>query len=102
MGSEHLALLCYTRSLTKSRQNQLVWSAANERVSYYPTSSENYIYLLKNNKFMVKLSELKQCPECGSSNVKYSKEKDRVYCNDCGEIFAKLTQEQEKKLEIFP
>ena len=49
---------------------------------------------------MVDLSKIKQCPECGSSNVKYKEEEDKLYCNDCGEIFAELTPEQEKKFEI--
>ena len=48
---------------------------------------------------MVELSKLKNCPECGSDNVKYVKEEDALYCNDCGEVFRELTPEQEKKFE---
>ena len=44
-------------------------------------------------------SKVKQCPECGSNNVRYEEKEDKLYCNDCGEIFAKLTPKQEEKLE---
>ena len=53
----------------------------------------------KLNSTMVDLSKIKQCPECGSSNVSYKEKEDKLYCNDCGEIFAELTPEQEKKFE---
>ncbi|MFH1440073.1 MAG: hypothetical protein ABIG89_05885 [Candidatus Woesearchaeota archaeon] len=48
---------------------------------------------------MVKLAKIKKCPECGSINVRYNKKEDKLYCNDCGEIFAELTPEQEKRFE---
>lgn len=48
---------------------------------------------------MVKASKIMKCPECGSSNVKYVKAEDKLYCNDCGEIFAELTRKEEKKFE---
>ncbi|MBI4453187.1 hypothetical protein HY636_00925 [Candidatus Woesearchaeota archaeon] len=44
-------------------------------------------------------SKLRQCPECGSDNVKYLEKEDKLYCNDCGEIFAALTPKKEKKFE---
>jgi len=40
-------------------------------------------------------SERKECPECGSSNVIYSKISDNTICQDCGAIFAKLIPEEE-------
>ena len=48
---------------------------------------------------MVKLSEVKACPECGSSNIVYKEKEDEIVCQECGAIFSELTQEQEKKFE---
>ncbi len=45
------------------------------------------------------LKDLKQCPECGSSNILYSKQRDEIVCKECGLIFSELTPEQEKKFE---
>lgn len=47
----------------------------------------------------VDLSKAKACPECGSPNISYNKEKDEIVCRDCGGIFSELTPEQEKKFE---
>ena len=41
----------------------------------------------------------KECPECGSTNVIYSKISDNTICQDCGAIFAKLIPEEEEKFE---
>lgn len=43
--------------------------------------------------------ERKDCPECGSTNVIYSKIGDNTVCQDCGAIFAKLIPEEEQKIE---
>lgn len=48
---------------------------------------------------MVDIKKLKQCPECGSSNVKYSKAEEALLCKECGDMFHELTPEQEKKFE---
>lgn len=45
------------------------------------------------------LSKVKRCPACGSDNVRYVPEDDQLVCNDCGEVFVKLTPEEEKKYE---
>jgi len=45
------------------------------------------------------LSKLGKCPACGSTNVVYVKRDDNIVCNDCGEIFARLTPDLEKKYE---
>lgn len=47
----------------------------------------------------IKLEQIGQCPECGSSNITYNKERDEIICKDCGLIFSELTPEQEKKFE---
>lgn len=48
---------------------------------------------------MVNLKKLKQCPECGGSNVRYSEAEKALICKDCGDLFHELTPEQEKRLE---
>ncbi|PIN86970.1 hypothetical protein COV19_02140 [Candidatus Woesearchaeota archaeon CG10_big_fil_rev_8_21_14_0_10_44_13] len=45
------------------------------------------------------LSHIRKCPACGSDNVVYVPKDDNIVCNDCGEIFARLTPEEEKKYE---
>ena len=37
-----------------------------------------------------------ECPECGSSNVIYNKDKDQLVCQDCGIIFEELAPEDEQ------
>lgn len=44
-------------------------------------------------------AERKECTECGSNNVVYSKISDNTICQDCGAIFAKLIPEEERKFE---
>jgi len=41
-------------------------------------------------------AERKECPECGSNNVVYSKISDNTICRDCGAIFAKLIPKEEE------
>lgn len=45
------------------------------------------------------LSHIRKCPACGSDNVIYVPKDDNIVCNECGEIFARLTPEEEKKYE---
>lgn len=45
------------------------------------------------------LSNIRKCPACSSENVIYVPKDDNIVCNDCGEIFARLTPEEEKKYE---
>ena len=45
------------------------------------------------------LSKVKQCPACGSENIKYIEEDDQIVCNDCGEVFSELPPEKEKDYE---
>ena len=47
----------------------------------------------------MELKDIKQCPECGSSNIIYSEKKDEIICRDCGAITSKLTPKMQKKLE---
>jgi len=58
-------------------------------------------YLNASAKFyaMKKKIPKNECPECGSNNVYYDKEKDEIVCRDCGAIFAELTPKEEKEFE---
>jgi len=48
---------------------------------------------------MKKKIKKNECPECGSDNVYYDKEKDEIVCRDCGAIFAELTPKEEREFE---
>ncbi|MFH0978514.1 MAG: hypothetical protein V1837_04395 [Candidatus Woesearchaeota archaeon] len=48
---------------------------------------------------MVETKKLKNCPECGSSNIQKSKLKEQIICLDCGVIFEALAPKSEKKYE---
>lgn len=41
----------------------------------------------------------KACPECGSENVLYDADHDRLICNDCAAIFAELPPALEREFE---
>lgn len=47
----------------------------------------------------MKLKGVKQCPECGSSNIIYKEKEDDIICKDCGAITSELTPELQKKFE---
>ena len=46
-----------------------------------------------------KAANLRNCPACGSDNVIYRKEEDELYCQDCGEVFAELSPDDEADYE---
>ncbi|MBW3023340.1 hypothetical protein KY308_04515 [Candidatus Woesearchaeota archaeon] len=39
----------------------------------------------------------KECPECGSEDVLYDREKDQVVCQSCGTIFEELGSEEDEE-----
>jgi len=43
------------------------------------------------------LTKIKQCPECGSSNVHLSEIRKEIICKDCGSIFSRLSPGREKR-----
>lgn len=47
----------------------------------------------------MKKSMTRECPECGSTNVIYSKTKDQLSCQDCGVIFEELSPKEEEAEE---
>ena len=46
-----------------------------------------------------KAANLHTCPACGSDNVIYRKKEDELYCQDCGEVFAELSPDDEADYE---
>jgi ribosomal protein S27E len=46
-----------------------------------------------------KAASLRSCPACGSDNVIYRKEEDELYCQDCSEVFAELSPDDESDFE---
>ena len=45
------------------------------------------------------ISEIKHCPECGSSRIRRNKAKQQVICRECGLIYEPLSPNAEKKFE---
>jgi len=45
------------------------------------------------------IREVKECPECASSNIIYNEKKQQVICRECGLIFEPLTPEFEERYE---
>ena len=49
---------------------------------------------------MVKdIKEVKECPDCGSKNLRYNEKRHQVICGDCGLIYEPLAPKLEKKFE---
>jgi transcription initiation factor TFIIIB Brf1 subunit/transcription initiation factor TFIIB len=48
---------------------------------------------------MVNPSEIKECPDCASMNIRYSKSRDQIACRECGLIFEPLAPETEERFE---
>lgn len=46
-----------------------------------------------------KAANLRECPACGSDNVIYRKAEDELYCQDCSEVFAELSPDDESDFE---
>jgi ribosomal protein S27E len=53
-----------------------------------------------NKSNMIKnIHQVKECPECGSKNIRYDEEKNQVICEDCGLIYEPMAPKVEKKFE---
>jgi transcription initiation factor TFIIIB Brf1 subunit/transcription initiation factor TFIIB len=46
-----------------------------------------------------KVIKKNECPECGSNNVFYNKDKGQIICRDCGAIFEELLPKEERQFE---
>ncbi len=45
------------------------------------------------------IHKIKECPDCGSRNIKYNDKTNQVLCRDCGLIYEPMAPEAEKKFE---
>ena len=45
------------------------------------------------------INEIKECPECASTNIVYNEAKQQIICKDCGMIFEPMAEEREEKFE---
>ena len=45
------------------------------------------------------INEVKECPECASTNITYNEKKQQVICKDCGVIYEPMAPEREEKFE---
>ena len=45
------------------------------------------------------IKQVKQCPDCGSEELKYNEKDSQVICKECGLIFEPLTPKEEDKFE---
>jgi ribosomal protein S27E len=45
------------------------------------------------------IHEVKECPDCGSTNIVYNDKENQVVCNECGTIFEPMAPQAEEKFE---
>jgi len=45
------------------------------------------------------IRQIKECPDCASSNIVHNLEREQVVCRECGLIYEPLTPEEEAKFE---
>lgn len=45
------------------------------------------------------IRQFKECPECGSTNLRYEEYRNQIVCGDCGLIYEPLVPKEEKKFE---
>jgi transcription initiation factor TFIIIB Brf1 subunit/transcription initiation factor TFIIB len=48
---------------------------------------------------MQDIREIKECPDCASSNIVHNVEREQVVCRECGLIYEPLTPEEEERFE---
>lgn len=46
------------------------------------------------------VNDIKECPDCGSVNIKHNEEKQQVICLDCGLIYEPMAPEIEQQFEV--
>lgn len=45
------------------------------------------------------IKEIKECPDCASSNIVHSEEREQIICRECGLIYEPLTPADENRFE---
>lgn len=63
-----------------------------------------FFVIFINNELIVlimikNIHQLKECPDCSSTNISYDDKEDQIVCNDCGLIFEPMAPPAEKSFE---
>ena len=45
------------------------------------------------------IHDVKECPECASTNIIHNEKRQQILCKDCGMIFEPMAPEREEKFE---
>jgi len=45
------------------------------------------------------INEIRECPDCASTNIVHNQDREQVICRECGLIFEPLAPEMEKAFE---
>lgn len=45
------------------------------------------------------VKELKECPECGSTDITIVEEKNQLVCKSCGLVYEPMAKEREEQFE---
>ena len=45
------------------------------------------------------IHEVKECPECASTNIMHNDKKQQVVCRDCGMIYEPMAPQREEQFE---
>jgi len=48
---------------------------------------------------MVNLQQIKECPDCASSNIVHNLKREQIICRECGLIYEPLTPVEERIFE---
>ncbi len=48
---------------------------------------------------MEDIRQIKECPDCASSNIVHNMDREQVVCRECGLIYEPLTPEEEERFE---
>jgi transcription initiation factor TFIIIB Brf1 subunit/transcription initiation factor TFIIB len=46
---------------------------------------------------MIDIQQIKECPDCASTNIIYDEKEQQVICQDCGLIYEPLAPEKKHK-----
>ncbi len=48
---------------------------------------------------MEDIRQIKECPDCASSNIVHNLQREQVVCRECGLIYEPLTPDEEERFE---
>jgi len=83
----------------KSRIFSFIKKKVKKKVKHAPNKKIKKVKKAKKEESVIRLSQLRYCPDCGSDNIHYIEERDELVCRTCGGIFSHLTPEQETRFK---